>query len=96
MIMSLTITEARSIAAGWISPSPHDANLTAFATGHPRWTAEGLADEVQRNIDDVRAHPKSYDDVGACLCELKQLRDWATDQQDDDQPDQETGLHADW
>lgn len=68
--------EARAIAAGWISPSPRDANLTAFATGHPRWSRSGLLDEVERNIDDVRAHPKNYDDVGACLCELKQLRDW--------------------
>jgi hypothetical protein len=70
-------TEARSIAAGWISPSPLDRNLTAFATGHPRWTAPGLVDEVERNIADVERHPQSYDDPAQCLDELRALRDWA-------------------
>jgi hypothetical protein len=77
MIMIINETRARSIAAGWISPSPHDANLTAFATGHPRWTAQGLLSEVTRNIIAVRRSPMHYDDADECLRELRQLRDWA-------------------
>lgn len=73
----ISMSEARAIAAGWISPSPHDVNLTAFATGHPRWTFDGLLSEVTRNIIDVRRSPMHYDDAEECLTELRALRDWA-------------------
>lgn len=72
----MTKTEAQSIAAGWISPSPRDANLTAFATGHPNWIASELVDEVERNIADVERNPQHYNDPAQCATELRDLLDW--------------------
>jgi len=48
----IDITEARRITAGWISPSNPD--ITAFATGHPDWDAEGLIAELRSVIDFIR------------------------------------------
>jgi hypothetical protein len=69
--------KARAIAAGWISSAARDANMTAFATGHPKWTAEGLADEVSRNLSDVLGHPERYDYPVQCRKELRRLLEWA-------------------
>jgi hypothetical protein len=76
----ITKAEARTIAAGWISPSPYDKNLTAFATGSRRWSVDGLASEVQRNIIEVRRSPKHYDDSDQSLKELRDLREWVETQ----------------
>lgn len=70
----LSDQEARSIAAGWISPN--DQNLTAFATGHVMWNEIDLMDEIELNITDVKRHPDRYDDPAQCLSELGSLLDW--------------------
>lgn len=75
--MALTISEARSIAAGWISPGPGSVNLTAFATGHPRWSFDGLIDEIQRELGDVVKNPQHFDDAAQCRRELRDLLHWA-------------------
>jgi len=69
-------SRAREIAAGWISPSWRDENLTAFATGHPRWTADGLADEVARELSYVLGNPERFEDPIECRDELRLLLEW--------------------
>jgi len=73
----ISTAKAREIAAGWISPSPRDVNLTAFATGHPRWTSEGLADEVRREFAKVVTRPQNYDNATECQRELRELLEYA-------------------
>jgi len=59
-VVSLTESEARKIAAGFISPSHRDKNLTAFATGHPAWNRDDLLAEITREYTygqyDTEAH----------------------------------------
>lgn len=73
----ISTNRAREIAAGWISPSPRDRNLTAFATGHPKWTASGLESEVARELSNVLGNPESFDDPIGCRDELRLLLEWA-------------------
>jgi hypothetical protein len=71
----ITTSEARAIAAGWISPGATD--LTAFATGHPRWTVEGLVSDVEEEMRLVRVRPAYFDDPAQCTRELAQLLEFA-------------------
>jgi hypothetical protein len=67
----IDIKRARSIAAGWISPGATD--LTAFATGHPRWTVEGLISDVEEEMRLVRVTPEHFEDPAQCTRELNDL-----------------------
>lgn len=77
----MDISDARAIARGWHSPSPHDSNITALSHGvDDHWTVDGLVTEVERNIAEIAGRPWNYDDADACLAELRALRDWAVTQ----------------
>lgn len=71
----LNVSQARSIAAGWIAPNR--MGMTAFATGHSAWTPETLADDVVTELNDVLARPQSYEDPIECRTELRQLLEFA-------------------
>jgi len=71
----MTTEQARETAAGWISPSPYSRAITAFATaGRHR---PDLADELRRELGDVRMHPDHYDDPVQCERELSDLIEYA-------------------
>lgn len=71
----LSVKEARSIAYGWIAPNR--MGMTAFATGHPAWTPETLADDVVTELNAVLDRPQNFDDPIGCRTELRQLLEFA-------------------
>jgi len=56
--VTISTKQAEEIARLWMSPSPHDRNITALAHGlHHRVDKKGLCNELYRELDKNRGNP---------------------------------------